>query len=56
MFGRWFWIFSGFAIGLLFLLTILRVVIAVEITLCLLVAAVGSVIIERLDALRKRLA
>ena len=55
MFGRWFWIFSGFAIGTLFLLAILRVVCAIEITVCLLVAAVGSVIIERLDALRKRI-
>ena len=55
MFGRWFWIFSGFALVTLFLLAILRIVFALEFTVCVLLAAIGSLIIERLDDLRKRL-
>ena len=55
MFGRWVWIFSGFALGTLFLLVILRIVFALEFTLCVLLAAIGSLVMERLDELRKRL-
>ena len=55
MFGRWFWILCALSIGTLFALAILRVVCAIELTLCVMLAAIASLLIERLDDIRKRL-